>query len=217
MISESAYSLPAVEAISSEIVKLLKLGRISTLGVCGLGGTGKSSVCREVAKRNPQTIVFEIDWFCEHSSADRRLLVKKALAENDQSALAHWEDPSAWYDWNLLLKNLKELRKTGKLHLKNAWRQSTGEKDLQIDLQLPKGHCVILVDGIYLLHPLIRKELDRVILLTISNQLSIERSALRDQHRSDAEYLHWKAKLLESFDSPYFERYGGNVDLEVKI
>ena len=70
----------------------------AVVGVCGLGGSGKSTICRQVAKSAsfPCT-VFELDWYLTHFSQDRRDAILRSLA-GVEANLDFWRDPTNWYD-----------------------------------------------------------------------------------------------------------------------
>lgn len=207
----------ATQAIALEAANLRSRAGVSALGVCGLGGSGKSTACRAAARMLSPISIFEIDWFSARSSADRRAMIQAAIKEQNTAALAHWEDPTTWYDWPKLTAALSLLKSSRKLRLAGCWRQSTGELDLAVDEHIPTANGLILVEGIYLLHQPIRALLDRVIMLDAGGSESRDRANKRDTHRSDASYLSWKAELAERFDRPYFISHSDAIDRTVRV
>jgi len=175
----------------------------TVVGVCGLGGSGKSTICRQVAESAsfPCT-VFELDWYLTHSSQDRRDAILRSLA-GVEANLDFWRDPTNWYDWELFGADLKQIRSTGHLKRSGLWRQSTGAKDLEIIIELPTSG-VVLCEGIYLAHPAVRPFFDEVVFLEAPSHAALERSARRDSHRNPEAYQAFKASVTISFDLPYF-------------
>lgn len=112
--------------------------------------------------------------------------------------------------------DLKELRNTGHLKRSGLWRQSTGEKDLEIAIELP---CpgVIFCDGIYLLHSSLRSLFDKVVLLEVASHEALERSAERDSHRNPEAYQALKASVAAKFDIPYFARNRAAADTAIML
>ncbi len=86
--------------LRSEINRLLRSSGPHAIGVCGLGGSGKTSAARHAAFEFPESVlVFETDWYCAQTSAFRREQVLTALDSGDEAALRRWADPTSWYDW----------------------------------------------------------------------------------------------------------------------
>jgi hypothetical protein len=102
--------------------------------------------------------------------------------------------------------------------LRGAWRQSTGEKDLAVSLTaVNQSSAVVLVDGIYLLHPEIRAHLDRILLIEDTAVSARAKAEGRDAHRAETPYLGFKAHLAEKFDAPYFAKYRAFADVSVTV
>ncbi len=198
--------------IENWVSKLLISPGQSTLGVCGFGGTGKSTVMRDLsAKFRDSCVVFETDWYMTHSSKERREGIARAIESNIEHELNFWSSPINWYDWQELTNDLSELMAEGQLLRQGFWRSSTGEKDLSISLSL-KANAVILVDGIYLLHDPIRSLLDAVIMLEVDVEEALARSIARDKHRSPPSRQEFKKQVAYSHDIPYFEKWRSSID-----
>lgn len=203
------FQYPAPSDLVEVIRHVASRGGISAVFVCGLGGCGKSSMCRSLACQieTPVTIL-EIDWFLRYSTPERRNRIRLAQESGDLERLSREENPQLWYDWESFKEGLYNLKDTGSLRLEGAWNQKTGEKDLVVDLELPsEGSGVVLCDGIYLLDPTVSDFADFIVLLEISPELARERGEHRDAHRSSPEYLAYKARLAERYDQPYFKRF----------
>jgi uridine kinase len=188
------------------IEKLLLLGDRRTLGICGLGGTGKTTLCTEIQRRHPtSTAIIEIDWYLTHTSKERRARVLEAIDSNSND-LAFWKDPVNWYDWQLFVVDLDQLRSRGSLKRSGLWRQSSGEKDLEVSLSLATSG-VIICDGIYLLHEEVRAHLNQTVLLKTTPESALARSIQRDHHRNPKNYQDFKSLVTAEYDIPYFEKY----------
>lgn len=204
--------------VQEAVTELLAQGGVRTLGVCGLGGIGKSTICRSTAEQySSDLILVETDWYLALPSSVRKTAILDALQRQNTEEVERWSDPSSWYDWTSFVSDIDRLRRKGELQLHSAWRQSTGEKDLRIDLRVRNlQSALILVDGIYLLHPPIRALLDRVIVIEDIAENARKRAKTRDAHRAEGEYLAFKAALAESFDVPYFQKWCGSASIRVE-
>ena len=215
-LATSISNTPFAAAVYQEMEELLQGPGCHTLGVCGLGGSGKTTAARSAAEAMPDVaIVFQTDWYCAYTSAFRRGEVLAALENNNQEVLARWGNPTNWYDWPRMLGDLATLRAGGCISMADAWRQSSGERDLHLDLVRPGPNSVILVDGIYLLHPPVRDLLDRVVMIDVPPDTAHLRTGTRDGHRVDRRYLDFKQSIIVNFELPYFERYGSQITRRV--
>jgi uridine kinase len=127
-----------------------------------------------------------------------------------------WRDPTNWYDWVALKRGLFALRDHGALKASSLWRQTTGEKNLEIDIHLPENG-VIFCDGIYLLHQPVVDWLDAVVVLEVASGTALERSAARDAHRNDGIYQRFKESVANEFDQPYFAKNRGAADRVISL
>lgn len=197
--------------IDQVVREMLTQSRRAVVGVCGLGGAGKSTLCREIAQQaDYPCAVFEIDWYLTHTSQARRASILGALSEQGDE-LEFWRNPTNWYDWSLLTSDLEGLRDTGKFARSELWRQSSGEKDLTQTIALASPG-IILCEGIYLLHETIRPLFDYMFLLESDSQTALARSASRDSHRNPDRYRAFKESVTRDFDIPYFSRFGASAD-----
>jgi uridine kinase len=201
----------------NEISNELRLEHQRTaVAVCGLGGTGKSTICRQVAEAaNSKYVVFELDWYLTHSSRDRQSAILQSL-EGTRADIEFWKNPTNWYDWSVFQADLKQLKDTGHLKRSGLWRQSTGDKDLEVTIELPSSG-VVLCDGIYLAHPAVRPLFDKVVLLEAPAEEALERSAIRDSHRNPAGYRDFKASVAATFDVSYFIMNRASVDAVIRL
>ncbi len=199
------------------IKELLKKKERPILFICGLGGSGKTTLAKYIEKEaEVPCIAVHSDWWLKHPTAERKKRIKDALDSGDPSRIEQEENPQNWYgSWEVLASNLQQLQNTGILKLQNAWNQETGEKDSTVELSTPKNGMIIF-DGIYLLHPEISKVSDLTVFLDVPSEVCSKRSENRDNHRSSPEYLAYKTALLQKYDIPYFEKYRDRANFILK-
>jgi uridine kinase len=192
-------------------------GKQLVVFVCGFGGAGKTTFCRRLrAELTCPAIVFETDWFAKYATEQRRERIRAAIASQEQKLIEQEENPINWYDWPALVSGLNNLKKSGRLEIRDGWSQSTGKKEFSIDFEIPTdGESVVICDGIYLLHDAVKSAADLIVLLDTQIPTCLNRTAGRDSHRSTKEYLDYKAALVDKYDKPYFELYSSNADVYV--
>lgn len=205
----------AMKALLDAIDSIPTQKKHPVLFLSGLGGMGKTTFAHKVEERR-KSVVVETDWYLTYATEDRKMRIAYALASGNPERIQKEENPLHWYSWDLFTEDILGLQKNGSLKIKNAWNQKTGGKDLNVDLHLQGEKDLIMCDGIYLLHPPLTALADYIVLLEGGKELSQERTAQRDAHRSSPEYLAYKAELLEKYDLPYVERYRKNADCTIK-
>ncbi len=204
-----------LEQVKTAIEQLLSQKARPIVFVTGLGGSGKTTLCRHLEDQlEVPTLVLESDWYLKYSTDVRVERLRLARESGDQERIAREENPQHWYQWPLFCSGIEQLRDGGQVQMYNAWSQKTGNRELDIQLGLPKeGPALILCDGIYLLHPAVAELADFRILLDVEPEVAIERSRNRDAHRSSEEHAELKTELLRRYDLPYFEKYRSYADL----
>lgn len=208
-------SLP-IKRLLELLEKNLQTKHHSVVFICGHGGAGKTTFAHTIERLLP-SVVLELDWFLTHPSLERRRKIARALASNNAAAIEREENPQNWYDWNAFAKAVRTFQTKGSLSLRNAWNQKNGKKDIHIHLRYQKGkNCLLLCEGIYLLHPPIRALADVVVLLRHPLISGRKRAERRDAHRSDPAYLAWKATLLKKYDIPYFKKYQEKATIKLR-
>lgn len=190
------------------IAELLQKKKRPILFICGLGGSGKTTLAKQIENQaDVPCIAVHSDWWAKYSTVERKRRIKAALDSGDPKRIEQEENPQNWYEmWKTLSTDLQTLQSTGRLTLHNAWNQKTGEKNLTVELEVPENGLIIF-DGIYLLHSEIAHVADFIILLDVPPEICRKRSEERDSHRSSGEYLAYKAMLLQKYDVPYFKKY----------
>lgn len=200
-------------AIATEIKRRLSGPGRKVVYVCGLPGSGKTTFCTNYSKSaGVSGPVLHSDWFAKYATSERRARIQTALESRDLIRIEAEENPYNWYDWAGFFGGVKKLRETGHLSIEDGWDQATGEKGLQINLSAG-DQDVIWCDGIYLLEPKARRDADLIILLESDTDMALQRTAGRDSHRNDAEYLAYKERLTQTYEIPYFAKFRHNADI----
>jgi uridine kinase len=181
--------------------------------ICGIGGSGKTTLAKKLVAENSNAIHFELDWYLIHTSQERARRIKEAFNSEDQKLMDQELNPINWYNWNSFKKDIVKLQGEGKLVVKNAWEQKTGEKIGEHVLNFKDKNGLIICDGDYLIRPDIVSLADLSILLDVPGREARKRAAERDKHRSDSEHLARKRFITENYDIPYFEANKNNVTL----
>ena len=204
-----------LETIKTKIFSLQNGKTPLIVFVCGMGGSGKSTFAKNLAKSiGSNCIPFHTDWYATYPTKERKKRIKEALNSKDSQKIEKDENPQNWYSWDKLKSDLNALSQTGSLHIQNAWNQENGEKDLTLNLKLKDSkNGIILCDGIYLLHPEITELADIIISLYVDEENLIKRAEIRDAHRSSPEYLAYKAHLTQKYDGPYYKNFEKNADM----
>ncbi|MFA5925891.1 MAG: AAA family ATPase [Parcubacteria group bacterium] len=184
--------------------------------ICGLGGTGKSTLADKLNKILPiDCEIVRLDWYLKHSTGDRKNRIKKALESGGSNLVKKEENPFNWNDFEKLKDDLLHFQQESELDIKSAWNQKTGEKDTDIQIKFKTPNGLIICEGIYLLHPEIASIADFIILLRTTEEQAVRRMEQRDAHRSSKEYLAYKSKLQKEYDVPYFNKYAHNASVSI--
>ena len=150
------------ENIANAIDELSESQSLLRVGVSGLGGSGKSTLCRRLSEHfSGRAFHFECDLFAKYGTVERRRRIADALESGDPITIEQEENPKNWYGWDDIEKTLEGLRRKGSYVFAHGWNQQTGEKDKEAVFQLPNNeHPILLVDCIYLLHDPVRNWFD---------------------------------------------------------
>ncbi len=185
--------------------------------ICGLGGSGKTTLADRLAAKLEGSVVVRIDWYLRHPTKDRKQRIRQAIESKDPERIQQEENPVNWNDYNKLKKDLTHLQKHSSVNIRSAWNQKTGEKDTDLDLRFNEKKGIIICEGICLLHPEISEVADLIIFLKLSKDISVFRWKKRDSHRSTEEYLDYKASLQDKYEIPYVEKYLKNADVVIDM
>jgi uridine kinase len=205
-----------MDELRQRLGNLIKTKDRPIIFICGLGGSGKTTFSRNIAQEvTVESVAVHSDWWAKYSTVERKKRIKEALDSGDTFRIEQEENPQNWYDvWEKLGADLLELQSTGSLVIPDAWNQKTGEKDLKVELSVPERGLIIF-DGIYLLHPEIADIADCIVLLDVPAEICQKRAEQRDSHRSEPDYLAYKASLMKKYDVPYIEKYRDRADLVI--
>lgn len=187
------------------------MNAVRVIFVCGLGGAGKTTYAQKLLAQTPGAVLVSHDWYLRDSSSERHKKLDDAMASGDEVRIDNDCNPRNWYEWKSFLRDLETLKQTGKVSVRAAWNQKTGEKNLELNLVLDKKDPVIICDGIYLLHDEVAKLADEIILLKASLDESRRRAEARDSHLQDSAHRARKRAWATKYDIPYFERFAKNA------
>lgn len=185
---------------------------VLVLGVCGLGGAGKTTLCRQIIARCRHPAVhLDCDRFSRHSFRQRRMLIAEALASGLPERVAMEENPCNWYAFDAIGAALRDLRSSRQHTCTRAWNKRTGELDDEYHIVLPPDvPSVILCDCIYLLHDPMPAALDVALLVDTPLAMITERGRARskgdDARAADME------RLMRTYAIPYFSKYARTAD-----
>ena len=207
-----------IEKLASGIKDFSDQNSILIVGVSGLGGAGKSTLCHDLVESFPdQAIHFECDLFAQYGTLERRQRISEALDSGDEDRIESEENPQNWYDWQRIEQALISLKETGRYNFTGGFNQKSGEKDKAAELELKQSeHAIIFVDCIYLLHLPVRDLIDCAIYIDAPLEESFQRSYDRDKHRSDHDYLVYKQNVTKKYCVPYFDKYRQYADIIFK-
>ncbi|QEW18795.1 hypothetical protein LA6_000970 [Marinibacterium anthonyi] len=189
---------------------------ITVLGVCGMAGAGKTTLCRMLlAERPGRAAHLECDLFSTRSHADRQARIARARATGDAQAIHAEENPQAWYDWAAIGRAIRGLRQDRACRWHHAWNRQTGELDAPLSVTLPRtGPALLLCDCIYLLHDPVRGWMDGLLLVQAPDAVIANRRAGR---AGAPEALRRARDRQERFERPYFDRYTARADLRLSL
>ncbi|MBC2860046.1 hypothetical protein [Stappia sp. 28M-7] len=187
------------------------------VGVCGMAGSGKSTLCDQIAEiASFDAVRLDCDQFSSHSLAERQTLIEEATKSGNPQQIEAIENPLNWYAFGDILSALDDL-KSNRIHTYNrAWNRQTGELNGQYCLTVPTGRpAVVLCDCIYLLHPAVRNELDLMVLVEAPEDILVERG--RRRSRGDLSRANHMESLRRKYSVPYFKTFGGTADIVYRV
>ena len=206
-----------MDDLKKQITALQLRGQNVCIFIAGFGGSGKTTLCKELQQSFPDSVHILSDWFIKQETELRKKLIQKACLSQDKEKIVEMKNPCNWYDWDLFRQKLKVLKNEKIFSLSHGWNQKTGKKDLNIELSLKTSNTLILCDGIYLLQDKMKNIGDFNIWIDTEHEVCKKRYFSRDNHRSSKEYLEQKWKWFEKHDLPLLEVFRNNADFSFKL
>ena len=179
---------------------------VIVVGVCGMAGAGKTTLCSTLALQHPGRVFgLNCDLFSAHSLSERRHRIETTRNSGNEKCLYDEENPQSWYDWDRIHEAIQDLRQHRRFSFEQAWNPRTGQLDAHYGIELPStGQMFVLCDCIYLLHDPAYGWFDHMLILESSDQIIAARRKSRcktTQAEQDAR------QRQDRFERPYFKRY----------
>jgi len=203
--------LPDFDTVIERVKGCCAADRVAAIGICGPGGTGKSTLCRRILQELPAVARhLDCDLFSAFSYLERQHRIEAAIASGDPMRRAREENPLFWYDWDGIGQAVRSLRASRSFTLDRAWNRETGMLDATYTVSLPEeGPALVLCDCIYLLHDPVRRWFDATLLLQANHEQIEERGRRRAQNTATARYME---RLAATYTVPYFSAHAAHAD-----
>ncbi len=180
--------------------------------IAGLPGSGKTTFARQLCEKFPEQAVYvALDWFVYHSSPERKKRIYAAIASNQPETIEQEANPYNWYDFIAFFEALQRLKTNRQVQLQNMWNQQSGERDLDVVLQIPPEHGIIVCEGSYLMDEQTFPHCDILVFLDVTFDVTHQRLVERDRHRTDPHYFDLKRHNTQQYDLPYNAAYQHNA------
>ncbi len=210
------------------IVASIPADETSVIGICGLPGSGKTTLASRLAQIfHGRACIINVDDFCIVPTDVRRRFLAAALSAGDQKRLAYlsnperpednpYANPVTWYDWSAAADVVKRLRNGESVERLHAWNQKTGKCDKSVVYRPPHGSPnLYFVDCIYLFEEPLANEIDYRIMIDIDAAEASRREFTRDSHRSDRTYLEYKQLVSRTYCVPYLQKHRSEMNFLV--
>ena len=204
---------------AQNIQTLLKQKKHPLIFICGLPAAGKTTFSQKLKVQFPDAVVVQGDWFIKHPTEQRLERIIYAETSGESEKIKQETNPVNWFDWPQFEAALVTLQKEGTVKIQHGWNQSTGEKNLDIELALPKNPAPIICECAYLLHLESAQNADFKILIDTPIEIAAQRLRNREENKfSDTfmnhkNFLAYREQLTEKYDMPYFKKYRNSVDM----
>ncbi len=198
------------------------------IGVCGLPGSGKSTLVARLSKAFPsRSLSINLDDFCIAPTPVRKWYLSAALEKEDRDALRAlaqpedsklnpYADPLTWYDWQQASLTLRRLKEGKAVVRENAWDQTTGLCNKTVQYSPPSGkNPIYIVDCVYLFENVLRPEIDVHVEIDMTAEESFRREKARDSHRNSESYAAYKKMVTDIYCVPYLKKYRDKMDFIV--
>ena len=212
----STNVIHSINELCAHIDAKLHGNDLLVVGVCGMAGSGKSTLCKQMVQdAHFDAVRLDCDQFSSHSLSERRALIAEATRSGDHQQIEFIENPLNWYAYADIISALSDLRSNRAHTYNRAWNRETGELNGLYHLRAPIDRpAVVLCDCIYLLHPVIRNEMDLVILVETAEDIVTERGLKRS--KGDVSRATYMETLRRKYSVPYFATFGAEADIIYK-
>lgn len=207
---------------SKHLRKLLEQKKHPLIFISGLPAAGKTTLSKQLQRDFANAVVIQGDWFIKYPTFDRLDRIFDAEKSGDKQRIEDECNPINWFDWNALQQAIEKLITTGNLTISSGWNQKTGDKSVDITLNLPKENTPIICECAYLLHLPLINQVDCVVLVDtladVANQRLYDREGdkFSEPFLTYENFLAYRETLTEKYDLPYFAVYRHHADIILK-
>ena len=174
------HNMTPISQIENKIREFSKSTLKLVVGIDGYSGIGKTTLLKELAKRNKQILPVFRDDFVKPRKAIEQLLRQAS----DKSIVME----RGWVDNDNLKAFIMKYRESDAPYVVNTFNSVSGEQDLKKTFDFSKR--VMVIEGIFLLHPeLLGDQFDLKIFVTGDTTAADERRILREKKRWGKDYF----------------------------
>ena len=204
------------------IQNLLEQKKHPLIFISGLPAAGKTTLSKQLQNDFENAVVIQGDWFIKHPTFDRLDRIIDAEKNGNTQRIENERNPINWFDWDALQQAIEQLTATGSLTISSGWDQKTGDKNVDITLNLPEESAPIICECAYLLHLPLINQVDCVVLVDtladVANQRLYDREGdkFSEPFLTYENFLAYRETLTEKYDLPYFAVYRHHADIILK-
>lgn len=136
----------------NKITKLRSNGRVTLIGIDGIGGSGKTTLAKEIKKEISNVTIIQMDDF--YSPKLQKADIERVKDEVLLPLSNNMETQYKIYDW---------------------------KEDSYVDSKIVKPEGVVVIEGVYAIHPLLRDFYDFKILVDCLPEVGFKRGIKRDK------------------------------------
>jgi len=201
-------------ALKAQIANFFLSDSLVVVGVCGLGGAGKTTLCQKIIEEFPNhAIRLSCDSFSKFGYTERQYRIATALALDDPDEIEAEENPRHWYAWDDIGSAIEQLKERRAFSYDRSWNRRTGEIDERLEMVLPShGPAVLLCDGIYLQHSPVREWFDTLLYVDTPLDITVERGRIRSANNGVTGFAASMERLTRAYTIPYFTNYALKAD-----
>jgi uridine kinase len=184
----------------TDIAEFLSNGRYGCVGVTGNAGAGKTSFTKSLDENN--FIKYSIDWrFIGDSQYRKNLLDSKA--KNSIFSYIDACNQFNWWDWDLILKDIFDIKNDGKFII-DAYNRDSGKYD-----QTEIINCLnktIVVEGALLGPEAFVKQLDAIVFVYTPPKQRLNRLLAKDSDRRCVNEILARFLITEYSENIYYQQ-----------